>query len=142
MQRIDAGPISVLDDSYNANPASTRAGLEVLCAMPGPARRVLVFGDMLELGERSPELHHAVGREAAELGVDCLLTIGELTRATAAGALETGADIVVEHLGGLDQALERVGGFIRAGDCVMVKGSNAMGLRRVVELLVALYGGA
>ena len=142
MQRIEAGPISVLDDSYNANPASTRAGLEVLCGLPGPERRVLVFGDMLELGERSPELHHAVGREAAELGVDCLLTIGELTRATAAGALETGADIAVEHLGGIDEALERVGGFVRAGDCVLVKGSNAMGLRRVVELLMKQYGEA
>jgi UDP-N-acetylmuramoyl-tripeptide--D-alanyl-D-alanine ligase len=139
MRRIDAGPISVLDDSYNANPASTRAGLEVLCAMPGPERRVLVFGDMLELGERSPELHHAVGREAAELGVDCLLTIGKLTRATAAGALETGANIAVEHLGGIDEALERVGAFVRAGDCVMVKGSNAMGLRRVVERLIAQF---
>ena len=142
MQRIEAGPISVLDDSYNANPASTRAGLEVLCAMPRPARRVLVFGDMLELGERSPELHHAVGREAAELGVDCLLTVGELTRATAAGALEARTGIVVEHVGGIDEALERVGAFVRAGDCVMVKGSNAMGLQRVVERLVARFGEA
>ena len=140
MQRIEAGPITVLDDSYNANPASTSVGLEVLCSMQGSSRRVLVFGDMLELGEGAPEMHHCIGRAVAEMGVDCLLTIGELTRATAAGALETGADIVVEHLGTVEAALERLDEFVRPGDCVMVKGSNAMGLKRLVEQLVARFG--
>ena len=97
MQRIDAGAVRVLDDSYNANPASTRVALGVLASMPRAARRVVVFGDMLELGAGGPELHHAVGQATAEAGVDCLLTIGELTRATAAGALECGSGMTVEH---------------------------------------------
>ena len=70
-----ASGITVVDDSYNANPTATRKALEVLTS-GSASRRVAVIGEMLELGERSPELHAGVGRVAAKAGVDLLLAVG------------------------------------------------------------------
>ncbi|MEO6710325.1 MAG: cyanophycin synthetase, partial [Planctomycetota bacterium] len=128
------------DDTYNANPESARAGLRVLAGLHGHKRRVVILGDMLELGPRAPELHHAMGRDAAEAGIDQLLLVGELTRASAAGALEAGMSPArVQHLGGRDEALAAIDQLIRHGDVVLVKGSNAMGMDRVVRRLGEVF---
>lgn len=141
MERLELGDVVVFDDTYNANPDSARAGLRVLSGLHGHRRRVLVLGDMLELGPRAPELHHAMGRAAAESGIDALVLIGELTRAAAAGALEGGMPAArVLHLGTRDEAVARIGDCIGHGDVVLVKGSNAMGMDRVVRRLSELYG--
>ncbi|HUR28729.1 MAG TPA: UDP-N-acetylmuramoyl-tripeptide--D-alanyl-D-alanine ligase [Planctomycetota bacterium] len=143
MERLELQGIVVFDDTYNATPESARAGLRVLAGLHGHKRRVVILGDMLELGPRAPELHHAMGRDAAEAGVDQLLLVGELTRASAAGALEAGLSADrVHHLGGREAALAAVAGFIREGDVVLVKGSNAMGMDRVVRHLGECFGPA
>jgi UDP-N-acetylmuramoyl-tripeptide--D-alanyl-D-alanine ligase len=143
MERIElARGLTLFDDSYNANPDSARAAVRVLSGLHGAERRVLVLGDMLELGANAPELHHGIGCDAARAGIDLLLLVGELTRATAAGALECGlAPESVVHLGGIEQALARAPGLLGAGDVVLVKGSRRVGLDRLVATLVEAFGG-
>lgn len=120
------GGVTVVNDCYNANPMSMRAALEHLAASPAE-RRVAVLGTMAELGERAEALHREVGRLAAELGVDVLVTVGE-------GALpyverfdgETHAVRTPEEAGALLEELAR------PGDRVLVKGSRSVGLERVL----------
>lgn len=137
MERIDAGELTVFDDTYNANPDSARASVRVLAGLHGFRRRVLVLGDMLELGELSAELHHEVGMEAARGGVDLLVCVGELTRATAAGALEGGlGEGQTLHFPDVAAAVAEVPAVLAAGDVVLIKGSRKVGLERLVARLI------
>ncbi len=130
------GGLTVFDDTYNANPESARASVRVLAGMHGYPRRVLVLGDMLELGERAAELHHAVGVLAAESGIDLCVLVGELTRATAAGALEGGISAgSIKHFDDAATAVQEVPGMLNDGDLVLVKGSRRLGLERLVAAL-------
>lgn len=139
LERIQAGRLTVIDDSYNANPESARASVRVLSGLHGHKRRVLVLGDMLELGPLAPELHHAIGREAAQSGIDLLVLVGELAKAAAAGALEggLGPDRVV-HFESLDEAMLRARQLFQDGDVVLFKGSRRTGLDRFVSQVVAM----
>ena len=136
LERKEVGGMTLFDDTYNANPESTEASVRVLAGIHGHERRVMVLGDMLELGDLAAELHHTVGVHAARSGLDLVILIGDLTRATAAGALEGGlaAERIV-HFEGLDEALVEIPGLLAAGDLVLVKGSRRMGLERVVKTL-------
>ncbi len=137
MERHELAGFTLIDDSYNANPESARASVRVLSGLHGHRRRVLVLGDMLELGEFAAELHKQIGEEAARSGIDVLVLVGELTRATAAGALEAGfPEGDVHHLASTDEALVRMSGLIGEGDVVLVKGSRRTGLDRLVTQLV------
>lgn len=143
MERHELGEITLFDDSWNSNPTSARAVIRVLAGLHGHARRVLVLGDMLELGRFAAELHHQIGMEAARAGIDLFVPVGELARAAAAGALEGGMDARrVVHLESTDDALERVPNLLERGDVVLVKGSRGMQLERLVRLLVAGGGRA
>ncbi|MBB5825247.1 UDP-N-acetylmuramoyl-tripeptide--D-alanyl-D-alanine ligase [Micromonospora carbonacea] len=117
--------VTVIDDSYNANPASTAVALRALAGMRGAGRAVAVLGYMAELGEYERQGHLEVGRLAAELGVDRLLVVGE-----PAAPIHEGAT-AVEDWGGksvllTDQAaaVEVLRSELRAGDVVLVKGSR------------------
>jgi len=113
----------------------------VLAGIRAPGRRVLVLGDMLELGESAPEEHHAIGRAVAESGIELLVLVGELARAAAAGALEGGMPAGrVLHLGSPEQAAEDIAALVGGGDVCLIKGSRAMGLERLVERLVDRHG--
>ena len=74
---IKLGKIDIIDDSYNASPKSMTAAIDVLAALPA-VRRVAILGDMYELGEDSSEMHEAVGKYAAERGINLIITVGEL----------------------------------------------------------------
>jgi UDP-N-acetylmuramoyl-tripeptide--D-alanyl-D-alanine ligase len=115
----------LIDDTYNANPDSTRAAIEVLAAMPG--RRILVLGDMGELGAEGPSLHEAVGKAAREAGIEVLLTLGELS-AAAATAFGPGA----RHFADLDALAAALEGMLGPDVTVLVKGSRFMRMERVV----------
>jgi len=143
MERLQAGELSIFDDTYNANPDSARASLRVLAGLHGYRRRVLVLGDMLELGETAAELHHRFGAEAAASGLDLLVLVGELSRATAAGALEAGLPAArTVHFADTDAALAEVPALLAPGDVVLVKASRRIGLERLVRRLVEQAGGA
>jgi len=136
MERLELAGVTVFDDSYNANPDAALAAVRVLAGMHGFRRRVLVLGDMLELGDLAAELHHEVGRAAASAGLDRIVLVGELTRAAAAGALEGGLDHdAVVHVPTTEEALGDVDGIVREGDVLLVKGRRRMRLERVVEHL-------
>jgi UDP-N-acetylmuramoyl-tripeptide--D-alanyl-D-alanine ligase len=143
LEKKAVGGMTLLDDTYNANPESAKASVRVLAGIHGHRRRILVLGDMLELGGLAAELHHAVGVHAAQNGLDLLVLIGELTRATAAGALEGGlcAERIV-HFAGLEEALVEIQDILADGDLVLVKGSRLMGLERIVTTLEEAAGSA
>jgi len=129
--------ITVIDDSYNANPASMAAALRSLREAPA-ARRIAVLGDMLELGPDADALHRETGRLAGELGVDTLYLFGEHAPATAAGAREGGlAAAVVRELPTHAAIGEALRAMLRPGDWVLVKGSRGQRMEEVVRLLGA-----
>jgi UDP-N-acetylmuramoyl-tripeptide--D-alanyl-D-alanine ligase len=137
LERIQAGAITLIDDSYNANPESARASVRVLSGLHGHKRRVLVLGDMLELGAAAPALHREIGAEAARSGIDLLILVGPLTRASAEGALEAGLDADrVVHVETTEDAIESASAHLSDGDVVLVKGSRRTGLERLVTHLV------
>ena len=120
--------MTVIDDSYNANPDSVRAAIDVLAAAPG--RTILVLGDMGEVGDDGPDFHSEIGRYARERGVSSVLALGESTAHTvAAYGLGARHFATIEDLA---EALERVRD---EGTTVLVKGSRFMRMERVVAAL-------
>lgn len=130
------GPWTVVDDTYNANPNSMRAACELLRDWNGGRRKILVAGDMLELGAQSAHWHRTIGRAAAEAGIDNLLVYGAQSRHVVEGALSAG--MPVERLAefeDFDALLTVLDCWLRPGDVVLVKGSRGMRMERVVEWL-------
>ncbi|GAA1624092.1 UDP-N-acetylmuramoyl-tripeptide--D-alanyl-D-alanine ligase [Georgenia ruanii] len=132
--------VRIIDDSYNANPDSMRAGLRALVALAGPpdgaARRVAVLGEMLELGQDAAAEHAALGADAARLGVDVLLAVGAGTAPLADGARAAEARTEVLEVPDVDAARERLAGVLRPGDTVLLKGSNGSGIWRLADALL------
>lgn len=122
----------ILDDSYNANPASMAAALEVLHEMPG--RRYALLGDMLELGSEEVHGHRSVGEHAARV-VDRLFTVGPRGAQIAAAARAVGADSV-RHFDTKEEALEVLRASLGPGDVLLVKASLGLHLSAVVAELV------
>jgi UDP-N-acetylmuramoyl-tripeptide--D-alanyl-D-alanine ligase len=137
------GEIEIIMDAYNANPASVAAAIDVLRSYPcGPnGRRVIVLGDMRELGPRAGEFHEEVARQVAAGGIDMLLAVGAHAKRMAATARQSrkgdasGAKLEIHAMASTEAAARRVGPLCRPGDVVLVKGSRAMGLERVVEAM-------
>jgi UDP-N-acetylmuramoyl-tripeptide--D-alanyl-D-alanine ligase len=122
----------VLDDAYNASPASMAAGLVALASVSVDGQRVAVLGEMLELGAESDEQHARVGRLAADAGLALLIVVGRGASPLAAAARERGLAHVIEARDA-SAALEAVAGRLGAADAVLVKGSRAVGLDLVVR---------
>jgi UDP-N-acetylmuramoyl-tripeptide--D-alanyl-D-alanine ligase len=131
-----AGGVTVIDDSYNANPTATRRALDVL-ASAAATRRIAVIGEMLELGEHATDLHEEVGRAAALAGIDRLITVGgPAAEALAAAAVAAGmAAASVRHFATSDEAAEATAALVEEGDVVLVKGSRGVKTDRVVDRL-------
>ncbi|MSQ51321.1 MAG: UDP-N-acetylmuramoyl-tripeptide--D-alanyl-D-alanine ligase [Betaproteobacteria bacterium] len=121
------GGAVLIDDTYNANPESVHAAIEVLAACAEP--RVLVLGDMGEVGEQGPAFHAEVGEQARRAGISGLYTLGDLTP-HAVNAFGAGL-----HADSLDQLIEALRRYDRAGATLLVKGSRFMRMERVVEAL-------
>lgn len=138
---LAAGPYTIINDAYNANPDSTCAALQTLAevAAGGDAqRKVAVLGDMLELGDEAGSGHRRVGAAAMQHGVGLLVTVGELSRETAAGARQAGGKPqTIISCARNDEALERLQQVLRPGDVVLVKGSRGMQMEQIVQGLLA-----
>ena len=133
----EARGIRVYEDCYNANPLSFAAALESWRAIPSVGRRWVVAGDMRELGDGSAALHEKLGEEIARAGAAALLAVGEFAPHTARGAAKAGLpqrSITISNTA--DDAAPRARDIAREGDLVLVKGSRAVELERVVEALV------
>jgi UDP-N-acetylmuramoyl-tripeptide--D-alanyl-D-alanine ligase len=131
-----AGGLVVIDDTYNANPQSVEAALRSLAERKGAGRGVAVLGDMGELGAETAPAHRAAGALAARLGLDHLVAVGAHARETADGALAAGMDPARIHLAeSAEEAGPGLRALVGAGDWVLVKGSRAARMERVVEAL-------
>ena len=126
--------VTVIDDTYNANPSSVEAALRALRRFSG--RRLVVLGEMRELGGESRRAHRAIGEYAASLEMDLLILLGPLTEAVAEGALHAGfpAERVIA-CGSHDEAARTVARHWQAGDTVLVKGSHSLHMEEVVHKL-------
>ena len=125
------GPRSsvIIDDTYNANPLSMQAAIDVLAAYEG--RRILVMADMLEQGAQAEAVHAAIGKQAQDSGIDQLYGFGALSR-SAVNAFGPAA----RHFDCHDTLLRVLMEDISAATVVLVKGSNSMNMRHVVEQLI------
>ncbi len=119
----------VIDDTYNANPDSMRAAIDVLANVPG--RRILVMGDMGETGEAAGQFHDEIGGHAKSAGIDRLLALGERSL-TAARNFGAGG----EHFRKVEDLSLALGRELGPGVTVLVKGSRFMRMERVVEAIV------
>jgi UDP-N-acetylmuramoyl-tripeptide--D-alanyl-D-alanine ligase len=120
------GGVTVVNDCYNANPMSMRAALDHLAGSPAD-RRVAILGTMAELGPDSRRFHREIGRHAAELGIDVLVTVGE-----EALAFGEGFDGEIHAVATPEEAGALLEELAQPGDRVLVKGSRAVGLERVL----------
>jgi len=127
------GGIVLVNDCYNANPMSMRAAIDDL-AETASGRRLAVLGDMLELGRKAgPGLHREVAQHAAARDVDVLVTVGALAAVMSGEAFDGESHSVPDA----EAAAELLGGLLREGDTVLVKGSRGVGLERVAQALLA-----
>jgi UDP-N-acetylmuramoyl-tripeptide--D-alanyl-D-alanine ligase len=129
----------VINDAYNANPESTRAGLDALVGMGGGRRTWAVLGEMRELGESGPEEHRAVGAYAARIGVDHVVAVGAGAAPVAAGAQVSGSASTVA-VASITAAVDHLFRNVEPGDVILVKASRSVGLDEVAAALLARGG--
>lgn len=130
--------VLLLNDAYNAAPDSMHAALQTLTLLAGGRRTVAILGDMKELGDYSSEAHQFVGDLAAQQDVDLLVTVGEAAQEIADTALSTLGEERIFNFPDTDTAAQKVGMLLQLHDVVLVKGSRAMEMERIVRALQAL----
>ncbi len=133
--RIDGGEALLIDESYNANPASMAATLKTFGSLSVAGRRIAVLGGMRELGETSDSFHAGLAGPVEAAGVALAILVGEEMESLAKAL---GAKVKMAHVPDTATAIELVRGEARPGDAILVKGSNSIGLAALVE---ALAGG-
>jgi len=136
MAVIQTGSATVIDDSYNANPESVCAALDVLAQRPTVGLRIAVLGDMKELGEAAVQLHRMVGTYAAQAGVDLVIAVGEYAQHVVQGAGDAG--LAAEQCIAFDARDAAVGFLVRfvfEPNVILIKGSRAAQMDDVVDKL-------
>ena len=129
------GGIHIIDDTYNANPGSMQAAIITLNSLSTGQRSIMVSGDMLELGARSPAMHHQVGAQAAANSIGRLYVTGEFAESVAAGAEEGGMNPQHIFCGSKDRIVEELKGELKSGDWILVKGSRGSAMEEIVQAL-------
>ena len=125
----------LINDAWNANPVSMRIALGLLAERAGSRRRVAILGQMAELGADAPRYHREIGAAAAEAGVNALVAIGPLAR----GYLEGAEGVEITRWAPTpEEGLEAVREVVEPGDCVLVKGSRALGLETIADALAGV----
>ena len=143
---LQIGTLTVLNDCYNANPASMNNALAMLSSLrstgEGDRDRRLVFvcGAMAELGPQTESLHAELGRAVVEAGVDVLLTVGESAKTTAGTARAASNGLGVEHFDDTGSLCDKLERLVRDYDIILVKGSRTARLENVIAQLIKDYG--
>jgi UDP-N-acetylmuramoyl-tripeptide--D-alanyl-D-alanine ligase len=131
---VQARGITLVDDSYNANPDSMRASLKAFAEMPAKGKRYVILGDMGELGDEAEQAHREVGAFAGELGFDQVLAVGKL-------AIHYGEDCpVCLHFDDGDSACAYLTERLRPGDRVLLKASRAARFETLLSYLKDALG--
>ena len=129
---IETDKFTIIDDCYNANPASMKSSLDVLAKAEG--RKTAILGDMFELGENEKEMHHEIGAYAAAAGIDVLVCIGQLAKCMAEGA-KTCANIHVRHFDTKTDFFAAIDQILEPKDTILVKASHGMAFSEIVDIL-------
>ena len=134
---ISGAHYTIIDDCYNANPASMKSSLDVLaCA---DTRTVAVLGDMFELGAKEKEMHYDTGIHAAEAGINVLICIGELSGEIACGAADAckadGQDMIIRHYASKADFFKEMPEILEENDTILVKASHSMEFPEIVDRL-------
>jgi UDP-N-acetylmuramoyl-tripeptide--D-alanyl-D-alanine ligase len=141
LQLQTSGDVTVLNDAYNANPASMKAALETASQLPASGRRFAVVADMLELGATSDRLHREVGEFAATCKFDALVCVGPQALLVREAAVAAGMDPArVSHFADSAAAANEVPLWLRAGDLVLLKGSRGMRLEKIADAINKFRG--
>jgi len=130
------GDLTLINDAYNANPSSVAAAVEVLLGTAAPGRRVFVLGDMRELGKVSEQRHRELAEHIGQSGIDLIIAIGDHARLVSRTAKAASGDRIATH-GYASTALagRRLVSHLRPNDTVLVKGSRALALERLVAAI-------
>lgn len=132
--------IKVIDDTYNASPASVKSGVDVLMQLDNPGRKIAVLGDILELGDVSWQCHYDTGAEIAEKNLQIIVTVGQEMKALAKAVIDSGAGIAVCSFDANKEAIQWLLENVSEGDAILVKGSRGMHEEEVVKALRERYG--
>jgi len=134
MQIIKTKDITVINDAYNANPASTGAALEVLRSVKG--RKVFIFADMSELGTCEESEHKKIGKLVSESQIDIFITVGEFAGLSAVAAKESGLnENKIFSFKNTEEVREKLLSILQSNDTLLLKGSRAMRLENILEVL-------
>jgi len=140
LYRLKKG-ISLIDDTYNANPASAREAIETLSEIKGDNDIIVVMADMLELGDRAAEMHEETGRLMAARGVSRIFLSGNLVASLANGAQKEGLtkdQIVLQATP--EMVADQLYSFAKRGDFILVKGSRGMKMEEYVHAIIEAFG--
>ncbi len=132
MEVITVGGVTILNDTYNANPDSMRAALQTLARAAVPGKRIAVLADMRELGAEQVREHVSIGKEIARLDIEYLLTYGDLARHIG-NAADTRFAVHYERKNVLAEYLVEL---VAPGDAVLVKGSRSLQMEDIVTFVV------
>ncbi|MDY6838297.1 MAG: UDP-N-acetylmuramoyl-tripeptide--D-alanyl-D-alanine ligase [Thermodesulfobacteriota bacterium] len=127
------GGLSVINDTYNANPASMALSIDTLCSLRGNGRSIAVLGDMMELGDHAERAHRELGVLVARAGIARLYATGQFAGVLAEGAIGAGMEAEATFVGSREEIVETLMGNLGPGDWVLVKGSRLMAMEKVVE---------
>ncbi|MCA1263257.1 UDP-N-acetylmuramoylalanyl-D-glutamyl-2, 6-diaminopimelate--D-alanyl-D-alanine ligase, partial [Nitratireductor aquimarinus] len=138
---LDGGAFTLIDESFNANPASMAAAFDLLKRAEPEAggRRIAVLGDMAELGEHAEKLHAGLAGMVTDAGTELVFLAGREMKALAA-ALPEG--LPVEHREATDDLRALVLAAVKPGDAVMIKSSKSIGFNKLVDAILKTYPGA
>jgi UDP-N-acetylmuramoyl-tripeptide--D-alanyl-D-alanine ligase len=134
-QREIIGGVAFVQDCYNSNPAAMRAAVESFAAEPAQGKRVVVCGDMLELGEEAPRLHRQLGAHLAGHSVHALVAVGDMARHVLAGWKSAAPARPGLNCESADEAWRVVWNMVQPGDAVLLKGSRGVKLEKVLEAI-------
>ena len=139
LQRIEHDGYLLIDDTYNASPASMEAGLKVLSEIgygSGKGRRYAVLGDMFELGDEAPRFHYGVGAFASDLPIDAIYAVGRNAAEILKGAVDNGCAFECRHFDSKEELTAFLKSILKPEDVVYLKASNGMKLKEVTEGLL------
>ncbi len=135
MEMVTHRGVLFINDAYNANPDSTRAAIDFLTHLSHKGKKIVVFGDMLELGALEEQLHREIGEFLAQAGVDEVLLYGDATRATHEAIREQNPQLPAKHFDEHSAIASYLQERLHPGDVVLIKGSRGMAMERVLDLL-------
>lgn len=131
--------VTLIDDSYNANPDSMKSALTVLAQIGLGKRKIAILADMLELGDMAEELHFDVGAFAASVDVDVIIAVGSLAKFIAKGAASAKRNVATYSFLSNDEAFACLKSLIQPEDCILVKGSRGMHMEGIAKSVISLY---